>query len=129
MRFISQLLSTMAALAVSAWIFDGIWFGGAAEPFADEFADKIVPLALVAVIMWLVSSVVTPIVKLLSLPFVIVTLGLFLFVVNAAMLLFVGWLADSVGIDFHVDGFWTALGGSIVITLVQRVVSGVLSDD
>lgn len=129
MRFISQLLATMAALAMAAWLFDGIWFDGVSEPFVDEFTDKVVPLALVAVIMWVVSAVVTPVVKVLSLPFVIVTLGLFLFVVNAAMLLFVGWLAGSVGIDFHVDGFWTALGGSIVITITQSVVSGVLGDD
>lgn len=129
MRFISQLLATMAALAVSAWIFEGIWFDGVTAPFLDEVQDKIVPVALVALILWGVSLVVKPVVKLLSLPLVILTLGLFLFVVNALMLLLVGWLAGEVGIGFHVEGFWTALGGALVITVVERIVSGVLSDD
>jgi putative membrane protein len=120
MRFISQLLSTMAALAVAAWVFSGIWFDGVSDPLGDEFVDKFVPVALVAVIM--------VVVELLSLPFVILTLGLFLFVVNAAMLLFVAWIAGGVGIGFHVDGFWTALGGALVITIVQRIVASVFVD-
>lgn len=129
MRFISQLLATMAALAVSAWVFDGIFFDGPSSPFADEFSEKIVPLALVSLILWGVMTVVKPIVSLLSLPLVILTLGLFLFVVNALMLMLVGWVAGEIGIGFHVEGFWTALGGALVITVVERIVSGVLSDD
>lgn len=129
MRFISQLLATMAAVAVSAWIFSGIWFDGPTSPFKDEFTEKIVPLALVSLILWGVMLVVKPIVNLLSLPLVILTLGLFLFVVNALMLMLVGWVAGEVGIGFQVDGFWTALGGALVITVVERIVSGVLSDD
>ncbi len=129
MRFISQFLSTMAAVAVAAWIFDGIWFEGATEPFSEQFTDKVIPVAVVSAIMWLVATVVTPVVKFLSLPLVVLTLGLFLLVVNALMLMLVAWIADEVGVGFHVDGFWVALGGSLVITVVERVVSGVLSDD
>ena len=61
--------------------------------------------------MGLVTSFVEPVVKLLSLPFIILTLGLFLFVINALMLMLTGWLADRLDLGFHVDGFWTAVLG------------------
>jgi putative membrane protein len=57
-----------------------------------------------------------------------VTLGLFLLVINALMLMFTGWLAGVIGIGFHVDGFWTAVGGSIVITLATWVLDGLIGD-
>ena len=63
---------------------------------------------------------------ILSIPFIIVTLGLFLLVINAGMLLLTSWLADQLDIGFHVDGFWSAVGGAIVITLSTWVVDGVL---
>ena len=129
MRLISQLLSTMAAVAVAAWIFDGIWFDGVSAPFSEQLVDKFIPVTVVAVIMWLVATVVTPVVKFLSFPLVVLTLGLFLWVVNALMLMLVAQIADSIGVGFHVDGFWVALGGALVITVVERVVAGVLSDD
>ena len=50
-------------------------------------------------------------VKLLSLPFIVLTIGLFLLVINALMLMLTAWIADLVGIGFHVDGFWNALLG------------------
>ncbi|GGD08892.1 phage holin family protein [Nocardioides daphniae] len=129
MRFLGSLLATMAALAVAAWLFDGIWFEGADSPFGTELKDKVVPVALVALIVWVVSQVVAPVVKLLSLPLIVLTLGLFLLVVNALMLMLVGWIADGVGLGFHVEGFWVALGGALVITLVERIVSGILVED
>ena len=55
----------------------------------------------------------------LSIPFIILTLGLFLLVINALMLMLTGWLAGELDIGFHVDGFWTAVGGAIVITIVD----------
>lgn len=129
MRFLGSLLATMAAVAVAAWLFDGIWFDGADSPAGDEFRDKVLPVALVALIMWGVAQVVAPIVTLLSLPLIVLTLGLFLLVVNALMLKLVAWIAGGVGLGFHVEGFWVALGGSLVITIVERLVSGVLVED
>lgn len=129
MRFLGSLIATMAALAAAAWLFDGIWFEGASSPAGAELRDKVVPVALVALIIWVVSQVVAPIVKLLSLPLIVLTLGLFLLVVNALMLLLVAWIADGVGLGFHVSGFWVAVGGALVITLVERVVSGILVED
>lgn len=129
MRFLGSLVATMAGLAVAAWLFDGIWFEGANSPFGDELRDKVLPVALVALILWVVDQVVAPILKLLSLPLIVLTLGLFLLVVNALMLMLVGWVAGQADLGFHVDGFWVALGGALVITLVERLVSAMLVDD
>jgi putative membrane protein len=121
-RFIGWLLTNAVALAVAAQLFDGIGFR------ADDTADKVWPLLFVALILGIVTSFVSPVLKLLSIPFIIITLGLFLLVINALMLLFTEWLADLFDIDFFVDGFWTAVGGAIVITIVTWIVGLVLGD-
>jgi putative membrane protein len=123
-RFVTWLLTNAAALAVATWLLDGITLKGA------TWQDKIVPLLFVALILGLVTLFVEPVVKLLSLPFIILTIGLFLLVINALMLLLTTKIADAFDIGFHVDGFWTALWGSIVITLVTGFIDiAVLEDD
>lgn len=129
MRFLGTLLATMAGVAAAAWLFDGIWFEGADSPAGDEFRDKLLPVALVALIVWVVDQIIAPVITILSLPLIVLTLGLFLLVVNALMLLLVAWVAEGVGLGFHVDGFWVALGGALVITLVERIVAGILVED
>ncbi len=66
--------------------------------------------------------------KLLSLPFIILTLGLLLFVINAAMLLLTSWITGKLDVQFHVDGFWSALLGALVITVVGMLLNAVLPD-
>ncbi len=127
-RFLAWLLTNAVAVAVAAWIFDGIWFDGPTSG-TEEIKHKFIPLLLVALIMGSVNAVVRPVITLLSIPFVIVTLGLFLFLINAAMLQFTDWLAGLFGIGFHVDGFWTAIGGAIVITIVTWAMDRVLADN
>ena len=121
------LLTYAAGLAVAAWLLDGIWFEGATSGSA-ELQDKWLELLAVALILGLVSTFVEPVVKLLSLPFIILTLGFLLLVINAAMLLFTAWLAGIVDLGFHVDGFWTAVFGGLVISLVSWIVGQVLPE-
>ncbi len=124
MKFLAWLLANAAALAVAAWLLDGISFEG------TDWQDKVVPLLLVALILCVVSMVVEPVVKLLSLPFIILTIGLFLLVINAWMLMLSGWIADKADIGFEVDGFWTAVLGGIIITLVTGFIDvAVIEDD
>jgi putative membrane protein len=128
-RFVTWLLTTAAAVAVATWLFDGIYFSGPTSGTA-EIQHKIVPLLLVALILGVVSMYVEPVVKFFSIPFIILTIGLFLLVINALMLMFTAWIAGQVGIGFHVDGFWTAVWGSLVITLVNGFIDvAVLEDD
>ena len=117
MRFITWLLTYALGLAVAAQLLAGIRFDGPASGQA-ELQEKIVPLLLVALILGLVSTFVEPVVKLLSLPFIILTLGFLLLVINALMLMLTAWLADAFDLGFHVDGFWNALVGSLIITVV-----------
>ena len=66
---------------------------------------------------------VRPIVRLLSLPLYVLTLGLFILVVNALMLLLTSWIADLLDVPFHVDGFWAAVLGGLVISFVSWALS------
>ena len=95
----------------------------------DEFREKLVPVLLVALILGVITSFVKPILTILSIPFIIVTLGLFLLVINAALLRLAGWVADQFDIGFTVTGWWPAIGGAIVITLTTWVVDGILGDE
>jgi putative membrane protein len=128
-RFVTWLLTTAAAVAVATWLFDGIYFSGPTAGTA-EIQHKILPLVLVALILGVVSMYVEPVVKFFSIPFIILTIGLFLLVINALMLMLTAWVAGQAGIGFHVEGFWTAVWGALVITLVNGFIDvAVLEDD
>jgi putative membrane protein len=126
-RFISWLLTTAVAVAVAAWLIDGIRFTGPTE-WPEELQEKLVPLLLVALILGVITSFVKPVLTILSIPFIILTLGLFLLVINAALLRLAGWVADQLDIGFTVTGWWPALGGAVVITLTTWVVDGIVGE-
>jgi len=79
-------------------------------------------LLAATLLLGLLNSFVRPLLLLLSLPLVVVTLGLFLWVINAALLYFVGWLVGP----FDVAGFGSALGGAAVISIVATLLGGAL---
>ena len=110
MKFLIWLVVNALALGVAVWLFDGITLSG------DTNTDQLLTLIIVGGIFGVITSFVRPIVRVLSLPLIIVTLGLMLFVINALMLLLTSKIADSLDLGFHVDGFWVALWGSIVIS-------------
>jgi len=112
-RIFTAILVTAAALAVASWLFAGIRIGGA------DTSDRLVTLLAVALIFGLVNALVAPIIKTLALPFIILTLGMLLVVINALMLLLVAAIADGVDVAFRVDGFWSAVGGALVISVVS----------
>lgn len=124
-KVLTVVLVNACALAVAAWIFDGIRVGGPAM----DTGDRLVHLAVVAALFGLVNAVLAPVIKLLSLPFIIVTLGLMLIVINALMLLLVSEIAEAVDLRFSVNGFWTAFWAAIVISLVSAAMNLVLDDD
>ena len=128
MRILLRLISTALALAVAAWLFDGISFSGPRQG-TEELTEKLLPLLLVAAILGLVTSFVKPLLVILSFPLVILTLGLFLLVINALMLMLTDALAGALDIGFRVDGFWSALGGAVVITIVTWIVDSATGAD
>ena len=117
MRFVTWLLTYAAGLAVAAQLLDGIWFKGP-DGGQAELKEKIIPLLVVALILGLVSTFIEPVIKLLSLPFIILTLGFLLLVINALMLMLTARLAKAFDLGFHVDGFWNALVGALIVTIV-----------
>ncbi|MGI8701773.1 MAG: phage holin family protein [Nocardioidaceae bacterium] len=116
-NWVLRVVSNACALAVAAWLFTGIVVNGSSQ------GDRILTLILVALIFGLVNEIVRPLVALLSLPLYLLTLGLFSFVVNALMLWLTSWLAGALDIGFGVAGFWTAVFGALVITVVSWVIA------
>lgn len=93
----------------------GLW---AATEMLDGLAiDNAGTLILAGVLLGVINAIVRPFVLLLSLPALLFTLGLFLLVINAAMLGLVALLLKG----FHIDGFWTAVGGSLIVSVVSWV--------
>jgi putative membrane protein len=86
--------------------------------------DGIVPALIAAVVLAIVNTVVRPILFVLTLPFTIVTLGLFLFVLNAAMLALTAWLVPG----FDLRGFWTTVLASVALALVGMIWKGITKD-
>jgi putative membrane protein len=127
-RFLSWLVTTAIALAVATWALDGIYFEGATSGQA-EIKEKLLPLLGVALIQGVITAFVKPVLKVLSIPFIVITLGLFLLVINAAVLKLTSWVAGQLDVGFHVERFWPAVGGAIVITLVTWLVDSVVGDD
>ncbi len=111
-----RIFVNACALAVAAWLFKGIRITGNSD------RDQVITLLVIALIFGIVNEFVRPIVAFLSLPLYLITLGLMFFVVNALMLLLTSWIADQLDIGFHVRGFWTAVWGSIVISIVSWIV-------
>jgi putative membrane protein len=106
--FVLAWVANIVALAVADWIFSGVSI--------DGWAAFLIGGAVLAI----ANTIIKPILTLLTLPLVIITLGLFLFVINVAMLALAEWIAPN----FSIDGFWTYVGATIVVWLVNYVLHG-----
>jgi putative membrane protein len=114
------ILSALALAAAAGLLGDHMNIGVA----GDSTVERIVTIALVALVFTAINAFVAPVIKALSLPFIIVTLGFALLVINALLLLLTEWITDTFGVEFTVDGFWWAVLGSIVISVVNAILSG-----
>lgn len=123
MKFLTRLIVTAIATAAAVWLIPGI------NLTAADTSDKVITLLVVALIFGVVNAIVKPVVTVVSTCLVVLTLGLFLLVINALMLLLTSWLSTQFGLGFHVDGFWPALFGSIVISIVGSLLGGLLNVD
>ncbi|MDV9169210.1 phage holin family protein [Streptomyces sp. W16] len=121
-NFLVKTIANAGALAVAVWLLDKITLTG------DSTFKKVWTLILVAVVFGLVNFLVKPIVKVLTFPLFILTLGLITLVVNALMLMLTSWLADKFDLSFHVDGFWTAVLGGLIISVVSWALNLALPD-
>jgi putative membrane protein len=112
MSFLVRFLITAAALWVAVWLVPGITHGG-----------SWLELLGVALVFGLVNALVRPLIKLLTCPLIILTLGVFLLVLNALMLWLTAALSSALGLDFDVAGFWPAFWGALLISIVSAVLN------
>ncbi len=119
---IARLIINAVALWVAAQVVPGIQFGVTGR-------ESIVPILIVALIFGVVNALIKPILKLVTCPFYLLTLGLFTFIVNAAMLWLTSAVSQSLGQPFVVQGFVAALLGSIVISIISFLLNIFVSDD
>ena len=110
-----QILINAGALYVADFLIEGITFAGEWWKFL-----------LVALAFSLLNTYVRPILRILTLPISVMTLGIFLLVINAAMLLLTSAISDQLALGFHVDGFGAAFLGAIVVAVVGWILSLVI---
>jgi putative membrane protein len=118
MSILVRLLINAAALWVATQLVDGISFTG-----------DLPRLLGVAIVFGLLNVLVRPILKLVTCPFYILTLGLFTFVVNAVMLLITSAASEALGLGFHVEGFVPAFIGALVVSIVSFALSLLVGPD
>jgi putative membrane protein len=110
--FVARFIINLLLLALVAWMFPGIQVSG--------------PLALIfaGIVLGVLNAFVRPILILITLPLTILTIGIFIFVINGLMI----WLTSGMVKGFYVSGFWTAVGAALVYSVLSLLVNFLLSD-
>jgi putative membrane protein len=117
-KILLRLLINAIALWVAVQIVPGI------------HAENPLTILVVALIFGAVNAVLRPLVAFFTCPMIIVTLGLFIFVINALMLWFTAWVAGRLDLGFGIDGgFWPAFWGALVISLVSLAISLLIKEE
>lgn len=122
-RFLSTWAVSSVALAFAAWLL------GTNMEIGDASAstlDRVLGVLAVGLVFTVINSVVAPVVKTLSIPFIIITLGLALLVINALLLLLTEVVSDALGLRFDLESFGWAVVASIVISISQSIVNAVV---
>jgi len=120
MKLLLRWAITSLSLFVAAWLVPGI----------RVEREGWTIFAAMAVILGLVNAIIRPLLKLLSCPLIILTLGVFVLVINAISL----WLASAIAVQwfhvgFHVDGFWAAFLGSLIVSIVSVLLNALLREE
>ncbi len=115
-RFLVSALS----LGVATWLLPGIRLADA------PLASQALTIIIVAAIFGLVNTLVKPLFVFVTSPLLLLSLGLFLLVINAALLLLVSWVCGQFNIGWHVDGWWWAFWGALLVSVVSFVLNNVL---
>lgn len=110
MRFLARLLLNGVAIIIAAWLLPGLHIAGA------------MPALVAGVILGFVNAIVRPVLFFLTLPLTLITLGLFIFVLNAICFGLTAWLVPGFGID----GFWWAIVGALLVSIVSWILNGLV---
>ncbi|KAB2364314.1 phage holin family protein [Actinomadura montaniterrae] len=123
MKILVRVLISAIALWVAAAVVDGIDVRGGST------GEKVLTLLVVAVIFGIINAVLKPVIKVLGCVFYIVTLGLIALVVNAGLLMLTSWVAGELDVPFHVEWFWPAFWGAIIIGVVSWLLNLFVAGD
>ena len=113
MRFLARVILNGIAIIVAAWLIPGLQLSG------------LLPALIAGAILGVVNALVRPVLLILTLPLTLVTLGFFIFVVNALCL----GLTAALVPGFEISGFWAAFFGALLVTIVSWILSGLLASD
>lgn len=116
-QFLLRLFGNALALWAAIQIVPGITYDGTN-----------VSLVIIALIFGVVNALVRPFIVLLTCPLIVLTLGLFLFVVNGIMLSITAWISDLFGLGLFIDGFWATILGAIIISIVSGLFTMLVRD-
>lgn len=119
MKLLIRWLIVSLALFIAAWLVPGIRVEGTAW----------IVYAVMAVILGLVNAFVRPLLKALSCPLIILTLGLFVLVINGLTLWLASFIANWFEIGFYIDGFWSAFLGALIVSIVSVILSALIPDE
>ena len=117
MPFLVRLLVNAAALWVATRVVPGVTYAGGWAPFFG-----------VALVFGVLNATLRPVTKILTFPLIIVTLGIFALVVNGLMLWLTSSISASLGLGFHVSGFWPAFWGALVVSIVSALLNLTIVD-
>jgi len=117
MRFLARLLVNAAALWVATRIVPGVSYSGG-----------VVPMLAVALVFGVVNAVIGTATKILTFPIILLTLGIFILVINGLMLMLTSAMSSALGLGFHVEGFWAAFWGGLVVSVIATALSLVVRD-
>lgn len=112
-----RFLFSAAALAFATWVLPGI------SMTASEPQNAFLGILAVAAIFGVVNALVKPLFAFASAPLLLITLGLFLLVINALMLWLTSWVAEQLHLGWHVDGFWSAFWGAMIVSIVSFILN------
>jgi putative membrane protein len=110
MKLVIRWVVSTLALFAAAYLIPGI---------RVEDPSAWMVYALMALILGLVNAVIRPLLKLLSCPLIFLTLGVFVLVINGASFLLAARIAEALGVGFYVDGFWSALLGALIVSVIS----------
>jgi putative membrane protein len=116
----ARFVASAAALAVATWLLPGI-----STDVGGDTWDKVWTIAAVAAIFGIVNSVVKPLFQFATAPLILLSLGVFLLVINAILLMLVSWLAGELRLAWHVSDWKTAFVGALIVSVVSFILNAV----
>ncbi len=122
MKILIKILIVAVALWVSTQLVAGIAVTG------KTTTEDVVTLLGVALIFGVINAVLKPIIKVVGCAFYVLTLGLFALIVNAGLMLLTSYIAEQLSLPFHVDGFWAALWGALIVGVVSWILDLIIPD-